>query len=311
MPSVTRLLNRKSLKLTKTAPSQPQAPSPEASKTEQSTQPIQEVPTPSSTQAPSFNDDNAPTEQIVLPPHEAAPAPTSGAESSGGIEISLSTGENENFEIQSSAPAPAPLEISIGSATESPSPAVPSTSEAPALVAPVQASTRTPSAPIQPLIRWEKNQLVSGRDPLGKGIHFLFEKGATQALFLAITAPPSGKVPHFVATAAVNPGDKEALWAGLKWNPTVVPELWNYFVRAGFVELSPPGNLTSTASNRNVIRAAFGVHAPQWLLLVRVGAPSACRGVLALVANSSLALHLNQALPFFNATSPGAGSRAA
>jgi hypothetical protein len=146
----------------------------------------------------------------------------------------------------------------------------------------------------------------------------LLEKGAISALFLAITPPPAGSpVPHFLGTAAAfaptgaaTSKTKLELWSGLKWDPTVVPELWNYFVRAGFVELSPPGTMTNVASTRNVVRAAFGCAPDEWLTLVSAGTPNACRGVLAILSKASLQHVLAGAMVLIGQNAP-AGSKAA
>ena len=159
------------------------------------------------------------------------------------------------------------------------------------------------------LIQWDLAKLKTGKDPLGQGLAQLFAKGVTSALFLAIQPPPEGSpVPHFLASAAVLPKDKLGLWAGLKWDPTVVPELWNYFIRAGQVELSPPGTMTNITSNRNVVRGAFGVDKDEWLMLVRVGTADSCRGVVALLAPKSLLPAVTAALPLLQAAHAAAST---
>ncbi|MGK5083778.1 hypothetical protein WDW37_10790 [Bdellovibrionota bacterium FG-1] len=157
------------------------------------------------------------------------------------------------------------------------------------------------------LIAWKVEQLKAGPDPLGKGLALALDRGATCALFLSITTPPAGSpVPHFIGTAALAPPQKTELWSGLKWDPMLVPELWNHFVRAGFVELSPPSANTYIKSNRNVVRAAFGIDPQEWLLLVRAGPPTDCRGVLALVSETSIITELTSALALIGSPIPAA-----
>ena len=149
----------------------------------------------------------------------------------------------------------------------------------------------------QQLVAWEIDQIKDGTDPLGKGLAIALEKGAKWALFLSITdPPPNSPVPHFLATAAIAPKGKQDLWTGLKWDPMLVPELWNIFVRTGLVELSPPGASTNIRSNRNVVRGAFGVSAQEWLLLVRAGPASDCRGVLAIISERGIVPALKSAI---------------
>lgn len=146
---------------------------------------------------------------------------------------------------------------------------------------------------------WDIKQLKCGADPLGKGLAILVERGVREALFLSITEPPAGSpVPHFLASAAIAPRNRLKLWTGLRWDPTIVPALWNLFVRTGHAELPPPGAETDIASNRNVVRAAFGTNHDEWLLLVRVGILENCRGVLCLVSDQSMLQALVLASPF-------------
>ncbi|MEK6704837.1 MAG: hypothetical protein AABZ06_03535 [Bdellovibrionota bacterium] len=156
----------------------------------------------------------------------------------------------------------------------------------------------TTSSQSKKLILWEKDTLLRGSDPIGKGLISLIEKGATSSLFLTISPPkPNSPVPHFISTAALNPGDRSSIWEGLCWDPMISPELWNYFTKAGFAELSPPGTATNLQSTRNLMRAAFGIMPDEWLLLIRTGPLNACRGILAVVSEKSLISDLVAVLP--------------
>jgi hypothetical protein len=175
-----------------------------------------------------------------------------------------------------------------------PQPPPPPAASTPPLVR--KAERRPASAPPQILL-WKLDKLARSTDPLAKGIFHLFGNGAKSALFLAITAPPAGAtLPHFVATAVVGPEDRLPIWTGLRWDPAVIPEMWNKFVKSGFIEVPPPGSMTVPTSQRNVIRTALGISETEWLLMVRVGAPTACRGVLALVSPQSIISALAPAL---------------
>jgi hypothetical protein len=171
------------------------------------------------------------------------------------------------------------------------------------------AKARTDRRETTRLALWDVKQLKSGPDPLGRGVTLMIEKGVRSLLFLSIVAPPPGSpVPHFVASAAIAAHERLRLWTGMRWDPTVVPELWNLFVRTGYVELSPPGTLTNVKSNRNVVRAAFGAGPHEWLLLVRAGPANSCRGVLAMTADRGLLTELAAALPLISAAAPASSS---
>jgi hypothetical protein len=153
------------------------------------------------------------------------------------------------------------------------------------------------SASSPQILTWKLDKLSRSADPLAKGLLHLFGNGAKAGLFLAITAPPAGALlPHFVATAAIGGEGKLAVWTGLRWDPAVIPEMWNKFVQSGFFEVPPPGSMSAPTSQRNVIRAALDVSETEWLLLVRVGPPNACRGVLALISTQSIVSALAPAL---------------
>lgn len=167
----------------------------------------------------------------------------------------------------------------------------------------IQKSQRKNSVkPAENLVLWDLLSLKNSTDSLGKALSYLFEKGASSGLFLAITPPPQGSsVPLFLSTAAIEPQDRLNLWTGLQWDPRILPEVWNFFLKIGIVEFAPPGTMTNIMSNRNVIRGAFGVSQEEWLSLLRVGEINACRGVVALISKTSLQLPLRQALRMMNA----------
>ncbi len=152
------------------------------------------------------------------------------------------------------------------------------------------------------LILWDPHLLKTGQDPLGRGLALLLEKGATSALFLSILPPaPGAATPQFAASAAVAPKGKLNVWRGLKWDPALVPEVWNAFLKSGVMEFSPPGHATNQKSSRNVIRSAFGAEADEWVLLIRCGPGNQLRGALAIVSTQSLLTQLGEALPLIGA----------
>jgi hypothetical protein len=207
--------------------------------------------------------------------------------------------EPESDGITLAAIPPLELEIQNNSGTES---VRQNPVEPPSPTATVRVQTAKPRTAeqrsVQRMTLWDIKQLKSGNDPLGKGLAILLERGARHALFLSLVAAPAGSpVPHFLASAAIAPRERLKLWTGLRWDPTIVPSLWNLFVRTGHAELPPPGAETDISSNRNVVRAAFGVGHDEWLLLVRTGPVNQCRGVLAVVSDRSMLQALVAASP--------------
>jgi hypothetical protein len=154
------------------------------------------------------------------------------------------------------------------------------------------------AARVVELAKWSTAVLKKNPDPMAQALVQLTEKGVTSALYLPMKAPPAGqKVPIFEGNAYVGSPFKERVWRGLKWDPKVVPQLWNVFLKTGLVELTPPGNNTVATSNRNVVRAAFGISLEEYLIIVRVGSLKACRGVLALVSTGSVARDVEALVP--------------
>ena len=211
------------------------------------------------------------------------------------------------------APAPAPMKApappvpmktpSAPAAPTGPSVRVSVGGHAPSTVQP---SSRSQRPVARPPTTWTMEMLKGGPDPLGKGLSILLEKGAQSALFLAITPPPPGaKIPHFSAAAAARPTpDKLRLWTGLRWDPAVVPQVWNSILKSGYIEFHPPGQVTNIGSRRNTIRAAFGLGSEEILLLIRVGPVAACRGILAIYSDRSLLMELGPILTLFNTPLP-------
>ena len=154
----------------------------------------------------------------------------------------------------------------------------------------------TPRAAKHPLLEWDMKTLRQNTDPMAETLALIFEQGASSALFMVIgPAGPFG-VPIFSSTATVNGKYRTGIWTGLKWDPSIVPETWNQFVKEGYAELSPPGTSTNRNRDRNVVRLAFGIEQDEWLLLLRAGPVTQCRGVLAIVSKRSLADYIHNVL---------------
>lgn len=177
----------------------------------------------------------------------------------------------------------------------------PTLTPSPKVPASVQKPRKRRSAQSKPLVEWTRKDLQAGQDPLAKALCMLIDRGVSQSLFLGIQAAPSNPALVFVASAAVNAGPKAAVWTGLQWDPTILPEIWNQLVTVGFVELPPPGTMTNLHSARNVSRAAFDVGNEECLVLARVGTAQMCRGILVLISRKSLVASVKQAMPLLNA----------
>ena len=280
MPSVTRLLDRKTLSETNSSIATPK-------------------PAPPPARPPA-----KPTLKAAPPPVQPpAPAPEAAPERAASVpveEIGINISSGAGFELEQRAePAPQTQDQENPSSEASPD-GLAEAHAAPQLLALTRRVERRVA--VADLVQWQMHGLRTGKDPLGKGIALLMDKGATSALFLAaITPPPGSPVPHFNATATFGAGSKLSLWTGLKWDPVLTPDTWNKFVHAGYVELSPPGTTTNMKSARNIIRAAFGITHEEWLLLVRIGSAQICRGVLVLTSKASLVGELPAALPLLTA----------
>lgn len=242
---------------------------------EDSSHPIKDV--PSVTQLLNRKSLNL-TSKVQETPHENIPAPQAEFKTEEGISLDLNV--DQSFQ----------LETTGGPGKHhTPTPAQTSSVLAPVKIQPASRRQR----PAQKLIVWDLNQLKNGNDPLGRGIFEALSKKGVGALFLAIQPAASGtSIPTFSSTAAVLAPQKHTIWTGLKWDPTIVPEMWNHFIKTGWIELSPPGSFTNIASNRNVVRAAFGIQQSEWLLLICVGTRAQCRGVVAIVTTRSIATEI-------------------
>lgn len=162
------------------------------------------------------------------------------------------------------------------------------------------------------LLEWSLESFSKSPDPLARALAVLVPKGVSAGVFLAIQPPSAeGKTPHFSAAAAFADKSRMRTWKGLIWDPTLLPDLWNQFIHSGNVELPPPGANTTITSARNVVRSAFGVEPGEWITLLRVGPPNACRGVLALISTQSLQKALGPVLPLVHAAVKKAPSSAA
>jgi hypothetical protein len=267
MPGVTRLLNRKKLGL-----STPSATPPGAPPTDGNSALFKRPPEPPAPPTPEPNPVPVPASMQPAPPSPPR-VPEEGIALSAGPEESAES-LLQTFSQNSAAPA-------SNGPTPGPTRAI------------KRATPRRGAVPTEALQLWKISDLKSGSDPLKHGLAALLESGAHAALFLAVQRPAAGaSIPTFVATAALfAKGSEEvklSLWSGMQWNPAVLADFWNPFLREGYVELSPPGTVTNAMSNRNLVRAAFGVSNDEWLTLLRAGPASGCRGTLVLLSRASL-----------------------
>lgn len=273
MPSVTKLLNRKSLGLSTGSIDTPiSTPEPQATRSGLRRARGSSLKKPKGSALVE-------TPQAVTPPTSDGPteAMSSPKSAQAGLEIQLSTGSDAVFE-RSAAPAQQQTRTDVKVETRT--------------------ATRRKSTPAPELIEWQMTLLKTGQDPLGKGLATLLEQGALAALFLAIQPlKPGQSAPLFQSTACAGAfTDRKALWSGFHWNPALAPELWNGFLQQGWIEFSPPGTQTHVQSHRNVIRGALGCVPGEWLTLIRVGSPQGCRGALAVISQGPLGTALTAAL---------------
>jgi hypothetical protein len=338
MPSVTKLLNRKSLGVGKNSTQPPQEPTPsppveaqpEPTPAVAITEPVAvaletpQLAEPSAVELNVSQDQQEVKQEEQEVEREAATEMISRSSLSSSPSVAEITLEPPLESLSSSSDSPLtapPTEVPVFaiqvepealSAQPSQPPQPPQMqpprppqkpSSLPSTGAPrIQAAPRRSAKAVQKLIQWELTQLRAGKDPLGLGIAVMLQKGAVSALFLSITQPTQpSPVPLFISTAAVQPQNKLALWTGLSWDPRVAPEMWNQFVKTGVIELGPPSENTNQGSNRNILRTAFGINPNEWLILIRVGPEVRCRGVVALISNKSILAELNSAKTYFSA----------
>jgi|GEM_PF-6006712 len=152
---------------------------------------------------------------------------------------------------------------------------------------------------------WDSKILKNTKDPLAEGITLLLKNGAISTLFMALVSPSAqSPVPFFEARAIAGSKNKENIWTGMKWNPAIVPHVWNSFIHPGLIELSPPGTQTDQMSQRNVMRGALGLRMDEFLVLVRIGPENACRGALVIISKQSLIPTIEAAMRLFSQKAP-------
>ena len=156
----------------------------------------------------------------------------------------------------------------------------------------------------QSLEIWETGMMDQSTDPVAQALKIFFDQGARSVLYLTMTPNPPTTIPLFVSSATLLPGMRLETWTGMKWDPTLTPEVWNDLLKEGFLEYSPPADSTVATSPRNVLRAAFGLEPNEWLLLTGVGPQPYFRGILALLSEESLAGILKDTAAFLSAPLP-------
>lgn len=224
-----------------------------------------------------------------------------------GSSASSKEDQQQSSEEQNNAPQFAPHSstddspIDLGSPSPDILPAEPAGHEAAPHVGSFARKAKKRAVAAPSIIQWSLKQLATGKDPLAKGLAYMVNRGVHSALFLSIQQPPPGSpVPIFDAMAAVQAGDRIGVWNGLKWNPLFDAEMWNRFIKTGYVEFAPPGTSTNLKSARNVTRSAFGILSDEWLLFARIGPSDSCRGIIAMLSKKSLSADVTVAMESFS-----------
>jgi hypothetical protein len=141
------------------------------------------------------------------------------------------------------------------------------------------------------LTRWQAADLARNADPLAQRVQGELTRGAHLVVFLAVSAqersPKDPTIPIFVAQAYVaEDGDpRPTLLQGMRWDPTLVPQIWNALRTQGHAEFLPPATQTDISSERNAIRAALASEPDERVTMVRIDDGKDCRGVLILYSS--------------------------
>jgi hypothetical protein len=174
------------------------------------------------------------------------------------------------------------------------------------IVMPTRRSTRGQTQDLQ---IWDRAALQTSPDAVCQALTQLLGRGLGMALFLAHhSAGGANAIPIFKAQACYGSGSKQVLWKGLSWNPALTPTLWQQLSITGAVELTPPDTGTNVTSERNMVRTAFGIDSNEYLVVARVGAPSAIKGILAMVSARSFLTEVQGVLMLLAAGSGKTGA---
>jgi hypothetical protein len=146
------------------------------------------------------------------------------------------------------------------------------------------------------LYLWTKEILAEASDPFHRGVHYLIEHGAKSA---ALLIPIQGQTPAanagstaFVTAYAYVAQEQGELWRGLSLSEELVPDVWQAVSSTGFLEFDPKTAKRPGEDSHSFLRKAFNLNPQDWFMLVRCGSPQACTGILALVSSISLAPHV-------------------
>lgn len=256
MPSVTKLLNRKSLGLSaaRSAPT-PQRELPEL-------------------------DDQKTTLATSLPPSQ-------------DLSVTFEPqGNQEVHQVESSdsdAPSPvqtSPLEAPSAPKTDLDTP----TTEPHQIGAPLQFAAAAPSSTSRETLTQSASgihfltpaELRAPKDPAALALAFGLKHGALVAIQARIQRPKkaSKRVPSFLGICGYSrdPQRLKLLGNSIEWDPATSPDAWNRFLKLGAAVFPP--------QSQSRPRSVFRVASHESLVLVRVGTNQSCRGAVALIFSS-------------------------
>jgi hypothetical protein len=255
MPSVTKLLNRKSLGLS-------------AARSTPTSQPVL---------------DNEKTTLATSLPSPSSPELNVSFEPQGNQEV------QQTGSVPAEAPNPAttlPTEALSLPKTDLDTPEM----EPQSLDAPLQLVAATSAATSRETLTQAESgvhflspaELRAPKTPAALALAFGLKHGALVAIQARIQPPKktAKRVPSFLGVSGYSrdPQRLKLLGSSIEWDPATSPDAWNRFLKLGAAVFPP--------QSQSRPRAVFGLASHETLVLVRVGTNQSCRGAVALIFSS-------------------------
>lgn len=166
------------------------------------------------------------------------------------------------------------------------------------------------SAPVSPLKEWTQQEIDSRGTPLHHAVSVIFHKDPkAQILYLAPPRPLEGDEEELDPASVLEakscflPGKKKSLWQGLRWKPNQTPKQWAELQKTTFLEFTAPEKLKAVDS-AHIIWSALGAKGKEKLTLIRLGLPRKLAGVLCVISQNGLIDLLGDSIAVFKKVPP-------
>jgi len=135
------------------------------------------------------------------------------------------------------------------------------------------------------MVQWSLKELKKSKSKFAQKIVQVAQEGVEEVLYFEPLPSPPGSTQIsnlFLASSAMATEKKWLIWQGLQIGPQSLPKLWQKIAQSGGAEFEPDEAL------KTGLRAAFGTESKEWITFLALYKKGNIEGVIAFVSQKSV-----------------------